>query len=92
MPTPLVLNAPLSQTVHMRIVRFLLWSVFILCVGLPAIFLLFVFAMAAFGIVFGVLTALVGMMLGLLKIALMVILPIALLVWIFNRMTARERV
>jgi len=76
----------------MRIVKFLLWSVFILCVGLPAVFLLFVLGMAAFGIVFGVLTALVGMMIAVLKIALMVILPIALLVWIFNRVTARERV
>jgi hypothetical protein len=76
----------------MRIVKFLLWSVFILCVGLPAVFLLFVLGMAAFGIVFGVLTALVGMMVAVLKIALMVILPIALLVWIFNRVTARERV
>ena len=76
----------------MRIVKFLLWSVFILCVGLPAVFLLFVLGMAAFGIVFGVLTALVGTMIAVLKIALMVILPIALLVWIFNRVTARERV
>jgi len=76
----------------MRIVRFLLWSVFILCVGLPAIFLLFVFGMAAFGVVFGLGMALVGIMLAVLKVALMVILPIALLVWIFNRMTARERV
>ena len=76
----------------MRIVKFLLWSVFILCVGLPVVFLLFVLGMAAFGIVFGVLTALVGMMVAVLKIALMVILPIALLVWIFNRVTARERV
>jgi hypothetical protein len=76
----------------MRIVKFLLWSVFILCVGLPAIFLLFVLGMAAFGVVFGVLMALVGMMVSVLKIALMVVLPIALLVWIYNRMTARERV
>jgi hypothetical protein len=76
----------------MRIVKFLLWSVFLLCVGVPAVFLLFVFGMAAFGVVFGLGMALVGMMVAVLKIALMVVLPIALLVWIFNRMTARERV
>jgi len=76
----------------MRIVRFLLWSVFILCVGLPAIFLLFVFGMAAFGVVFGLGMALVGIMLAVLKVALMIILPVMLLMWIYNRMTARERV
>ena len=76
----------------MRIVKFVLWSVFILCIGLPAAFVLFVMGMAAFGVVFGIGMALVGMMLAVLKIALMVVLPIALLVWLFNRMTARERV
>ncbi|MEO8336122.1 MAG: hypothetical protein ABI664_14180 [bacterium] len=76
----------------MRIVKFLLWSVFIICVGIPALFLLFVFGMAAFGVVFGLGMALVGMMLAVLKIALMVVLPVALLVWLFNRMTSRHRV
>ncbi len=76
----------------MRIVKFLLWSVFIICVGIPALFLLFVFGMAAFGVVFGLGMALVGMMLAVLKIALMVVLPVALLVWLYNRMTSRERV
>lgn len=76
----------------MRIVKFLLWSVFILCVGIPAALILFVMGMAAFGVVFGLGMALVGMMIAVLKIALMVVLPIALLVWIFNRMTSRERV
>jgi hypothetical protein len=76
----------------MRFVKFLLWSVFILCIGLPAAFVLFVMVMAAFGVVFGLASALVAMMLSVLKIALMVVLPIALLVWIFNRVTARERV
>ncbi|MEO5816408.1 MAG: hypothetical protein ABIT20_14140 [Gemmatimonadaceae bacterium] len=76
----------------MRIVKFLLWSVFILCIGLPAAFVLFVMAMAAFGIVFGLASALMAIMLSVLKVALMVVLPIALLVWIFNRMTSRQRV
>jgi hypothetical protein len=76
----------------MRLVRIVLWSAFILCVGLPAAFLLFVFGMAAFGVVIGLGMALVGMMIAVLKIALMVILPIALLIWVFNRMTDRARV
>ena len=76
----------------MRIVRILLWSAFILCVGLPAAFLLFVFGMAAFGVVIGLGMALVGMMIAVLKIALMVILPIGLLIWVFNRMSDRARV
>ena len=76
----------------MRLVRFLLWSALVVCVGLPALFLLFVLGMAAFGVVFGLGMALVGIMLAVLKIALMVILPIALLVWFFNRKSARQRV
>ncbi|MEP6732344.1 MAG: hypothetical protein ABJE10_16985 [bacterium] len=76
----------------MRIVKFLIWSVLILCVGLPALFVLFVLGMAAFGVVFGLGMALVGMMIAVLKVALMVILPIALVVWFLNRKPARERV
>lgn len=76
----------------MRLVRIVLWSAFIVCVALPAAFLLFVFGMAAFGVVIGLGMAFVGMMVAVLKIALMVILPIALLIWVFNRMSDRARV
>jgi hypothetical protein len=76
----------------MRIIKTLLWLALVVCVGLPAAFLLFVFGMAAFGVVIGLGMALVGMMVAILKIALMVILPVALLVWIFNRMSDRARV
>jgi hypothetical protein len=76
----------------MRLVKIVLWSAFILCVGIPAAFVLFVLGMAAFGVVLGLGMALVGMMIAVLKVALMVILPIALLVWVLNRMSDRARV
>ena len=76
----------------MRALRFIILSALFICVGLPLLFVLFVMGMAAFGVVFGLGMAAVGMLLGLVKIALMVIIPIAIVVWLFNLMTRRERV
>ncbi len=71
--------------------KLLLLACLLFFVGIPAIFVLFVFGMAAFGVVFGLGMAIVGMMLGVLKIALMVIVPIAIVLWLFRRVTATER-
>ena len=76
----------------MRVIRFLLWSVLFLCVGLPLLFLCFVFGMAAFGVVIGVGMAMAGMMISILKLALMIILPVALVVWLAKRMSKPSRV
>ncbi len=76
----------------MRALRFLILSALFLCVGLPLLFVLFVTGMALFGVVFGLGMALVGVLLGFVKIALMVILPVALVVWLFNRSSERHRV
>lgn len=76
----------------MRALRFVLLSALFIFVGLPCLFVLFVMGMAAFGVVFGLGMAVVGMLLAVVKMALFVIVPIAILVWLFNRMTRSERV
>ncbi len=59
---------------------------------MPVAFVLFVFGMAAFGVVFGLGMAIVGIMLAILKVALMVIIPVALVVWLIRRATATNKV
>lgn len=79
-------------TAPMRLVKFLLWSAFVVCVGLPCAFVLFVMGMAAFGIVFGLGMAIVGMLLAVVKVALMVIVPAAIIYWLLTRNSSRSRV
>lgn len=79
-------------TAPMRLVKFLLWSAFIVCVGLPCAFVLFVMGMAAVGIVFGLGMAIVGMLLAVVKVALMVIVPAAIIYWLLTRNSSRSRV
>lgn len=76
----------------MRALRFILLSALFIFVGLPCLFVLFVMGMAAFGVVFGLGMAVVGMLLAVVKMALFVIVPIAILAWLFSRMTRSERV
>jgi hypothetical protein len=47
--------------------------------------------MAMFGVAVGIGSAILGMIFSVLKFALMIILPIALLVWIAKRLLAPER-
>ena len=60
-------------------------------VGLPAAFLLFVAGMAAFGVALGIAGWIIGMIFAVLKFALIVILPIALLWWVAKRVFSPER-
>ena len=76
----------------MRALKFLLLSALFVFVGIPCLFVLFVMGMAMFGVVFGLGMAVVGIMLAVIKMALMIILPIALVVWLFKRATAPDRV
>ena len=76
----------------MRALKFLLLSALFVFVGIPCLFVLFVMGMAMFGVVFGLGMAVVGIMLAVIKMALMIILPIALVVWLFKRATAAKRV
>ena len=54
-------------------------------------FVLFVMVMAMFGIAIGIGGAILGMIFSVIKFALMIVLPIALLVWVAKRLLAPER-
>jgi hypothetical protein len=75
----------------MRVLKLMFWAVLIVCVGLPAAFLLFVFTMAALGVAIGIGAAIVGMVLMVLKAALLIIVPVAVIYWIAKRLMAPER-
>lgn len=76
----------------MRLLKFLLLSALILFVGIPCLFVLFVAGMAMFGVVFGLGLAMVGMLLAVVKVALIIIVSIAIVVWLIRRMTGLGRV
>ncbi|MEP6620180.1 MAG: hypothetical protein ABJE47_12735 [bacterium] len=76
----------------MRTLRFLMLSALFVFVGLPLLCVLFVLGMTMFGVVFGLGMAMIGIMLAVVKVALMVIIPVALCVWLFNRMSESSRV
>ena len=71
--------------------KLILYSALILFVGLPLAFVLMVAAMSIFGVVVGVGFGILGLLITALKFALMVILPIALLVWVAKRLMAPDR-
>jgi len=74
-----------------KTLKVVLYSALILFVGVPVAFALFVAAMAMFGVVVGIGFGIIGLVLTALKFALMVVLPIALLVWVAKRLLAPER-
>jgi len=74
-----------------KTLKVVFYSALILFVGVPVAFALFVAAMAMFGVVIGIGFGIVGLVLTALKFALMVVLPIALLVWVAKRLLAPER-
>ena len=74
-----------------KFVKVLLVSALVLFVGVPVAFLCFVLVMAALGVTLGIAGAIVGMLFAVLKIALMIILPIALVWWVVKRLMAPER-
>jgi hypothetical protein len=74
-----------------KFIKFLVVSVLVLCVGVPVAFLVFVLGMAALGVTLGIAGAIVGLAFAALKMALMIILPIALIWWVAKRLMAPER-
>ena len=74
-----------------KFIKFLVVSALVLFVGVPVVFLVFVLGMAALGVTLGIAGAIIGLMFAALKIALMVILPIALVWWVVKRLMAPER-
>lgn len=74
-----------------KTLKLILYSALILFVGVPAAFVLMVAAMSIFGVVVGVGFGILGLILTALKFALIVVLPIALLVWVAKRLMAPDR-
>ena len=74
-----------------KTLKIILYSALILFVGLPVAFVLFVAAMAVFGVVVGVGFSILALILKVLKIVLLVVLPLVLLVWVAKRLMAPDR-
>jgi len=74
-----------------KFIKFIVVSALVLFVGLPLAFLIFVLGMAALGVTLGIAGAIVGLIFSALKIALMIILPVALIWWVAKRLMAPER-
>lgn len=74
-----------------KTLKLIFYSALILFVGLPVAFVLFVAAMSIFGVVVGVGFGILGLVLSALKFALMIVLPVALLVWVAKRLMAPDR-
>ena len=74
-----------------KLLKVLLISALVLFVGVPVALVLFALVATMFGIAIGIGSAILGLLFTVLKVALMVILPIALLVWVAKRLFAPER-
>ena len=74
-----------------KFLKVLLISALVLFIGVPVAFVLFVMVMAMFGVAIGIGSAILGMLFTVVKFALMIFLPIALLVWVAKRLLAPER-
>jgi hypothetical protein len=74
-----------------KTLKLILYSALILFVGVPVAFVLMVAAMSIYGVVVGVGFGILGLILTALKFALIVVLPIALLVWVAKRLMAPDR-
>jgi len=74
-----------------KFLKVLLISALVLCVGVPVAFVLFVLVMMMFGVAIGIGSAILTLIFTVLKFALMVVLPIALIVWVAKRLLAPER-
>ena len=74
-----------------KFVKFVLVSALVLFVGVPVAFVLFVMLMAMFGVAIGIGSAILGLIFTIIKVALMILIPLALIVWVGKRLLAPER-
>ncbi len=74
-----------------KLLKFIVVSALVLFIGVPAVFLVFVLGMTALGVTLGIAGAIIGMLFAVLKMALIVILPIVVVVWIARRLFAPHR-
>lgn len=74
-----------------KFLKFVLIAGLVCFIGLPVAFVLFVMVMALLGITIGIGSAILALIFTVLKVALMIVLPIALIVWVAKRVMAPER-
>lgn len=74
-----------------KFLKFALLSALVVFVGLPVAIVLCVVVLAAFGIAVGIGSAILGLLFAIIKIALMVILPIALIWFVVKKLLEPER-
>jgi hypothetical protein len=74
-----------------KFVKFVLVAALVLFVGVPVAFVCFVLLMTMLGVAVGIGSALLGLAFTIIKFALMIILPVALLVWVGKKLLAPER-
>ncbi|HET7188200.1 MAG TPA: hypothetical protein VFI52_08600 [Gemmatimonadaceae bacterium] len=74
-----------------KFLKFVLIAGVVCFIGLPVTFVLFVMVMALLGITIGIGSAILALIFTVLKVALMIVLPIALIVWVAKRLMAPER-
>jgi hypothetical protein len=74
-----------------KFLKFVLVSALVLFVGVPVAFVCFVLLMTMLGVAVGIGSALLGLAFTIVKFALMIILPVALLVWVGKKLLAPER-
>ena len=63
----------------------------VLCVGLPLAGVAFILVMAALGVALGIGGAILGLLLAVVKFALLIGIPILLVWWVATRLFSRER-
>lgn len=74
-----------------KFIKFVVVATLVLFVGVPLAFVALGLGLAALGIVVGIGGAVLGLMLTVLKFALLIVLPIALVWWVATRLLSRER-
>lgn len=74
-----------------KFLKFVLLSALVVFVGLPAAIVLCVVVLAAFGVAVGIGSAILGLLFAVIKMALMVILPIALIWFVVRKLLEPER-
>ena len=74
-----------------KFLKFVLLSALVVFVGLPAAIVLCVVVLAAFVVAVGIGSAILGLLFAVIKMALMVILPIALIWFVVRKLLEPER-
>ena len=74
-----------------KFLKFALLSALVVCVGLPVAFVLFVAVMALFGIAIGIGGAILGLIMAAIKIALMIVVPVAIIWFVAKKLLEPER-